>query len=507
MPDLPQNGSGLDAGPKTKNLKFNVAINTVKNVVNLIFPIITYPYASRVLLPEGIGKVQYAVSFVAYFSMFAMLGIAMYGTRECARARDSRAELTKLVHELLRILSVTTAVAYAALFAAIFLIPGLAPKRDVILVCSTTVLFTSIGVEWLYQGLEEYGYITVRSLIMKAVSIVALFALVHGPQDYLIYAGITVSASVGSNILNFINLRRYISIRPMRGLNARSHLRPLMMLFAMSAATSVYTNLDPVMIGWLTGSDAFVGFYTTANKMVSVVLVLVTTMSTVLLPRISYYIKNNLSGQLHKLILKSINVILFLALPGVLTLVIFAKPIILLMSGGSFLPSVPTMRILAPVVIFIALSNLIGIQYLLPHGRERITVVSVFIGAGVNFTLKLLFLGRFGWGYSGAALATVISEASVVGFQFMATRDVMAPAIFNKNNLKYLIACAVMAACALLSGRFIDTARVPGFALSAVLSGFLYCLVLFILKDGVFHEFSHKLIIDPVIKILKKGRT
>ena len=190
---------------KQKSLKLNVIMNMILTMSSFIFPLITFPYVSRILLPEGTGKVSFATSLISYFSMFAQLGIPMYGIRACAKVRDNRQELTRTAQELLIINLIMSVISYVVLFIAIAFVPRLQSEKTLYVIVSFTIILTSIGMEWLYKALEQYTYITIRSVIFKFIALIAMFLLIHKKSDYVIYGGISILAASASNIFNFIN--------------------------------------------------------------------------------------------------------------------------------------------------------------------------------------------------------------------------------------------------------------------------------------------------------------
>ena len=199
---------------KQKSLKLNFLMNILLTMSSFIFPLITFPYVSRVLGPAGTGKVSFATSVISYFSLFAQLGIPTYGIRVCAGIRDNKEELTRTVHELLFISLITTLISYLALFIALFTIPKLRAEKPLLVVISASILLSAIGIEWLYKALEQYTYITVRSVIFKFIALVGMFFLVRSEKDYVAYGFITIFAASASNVLNLINAHRYIGFRP-----------------------------------------------------------------------------------------------------------------------------------------------------------------------------------------------------------------------------------------------------------------------------------------------------
>lgn len=179
---------------KHKSIKRNFIMNVILTMSNFIFPLITFPYVSRILLPVGTGNVSFATSLISYFSLFAQLGIPTYGIRACAKVRDNREELTRTAHELLAINIVMDVVSYAILVLALLFVPRLQKDRTLYVVVSATILLTSIGMEWLYKALEQYTYITIRSIVFKFIALVAVFLLIHEQEDYVIYGGISILA-------------------------------------------------------------------------------------------------------------------------------------------------------------------------------------------------------------------------------------------------------------------------------------------------------------------------
>ena len=275
-------------------------MNIILTMSSFIFPLITFPYVSRILLPVGTGKVSLATSIITYFSMFAQLGIPTYGIRVCAAARDDRKKLSKIAQELLIINLIMCVVSYIVLFGMIFSVSKMQEEKNLYIVLSFTIILTSIGMEWLYKALEQYTYITVRSVCFKFIALVAMFLLIHEQKDYVIYGGITIFAASASNVLNLINAHKYIDLKPVGNYDFKQHMKPILIFFAMSCATTIYTNLDTVMLGFMS-TDADVGYYNAAVKIKVILVSVVTSLGTVLLPRASYYIQRGEVKEFHRI--------------------------------------------------------------------------------------------------------------------------------------------------------------------------------------------------------------
>lgn len=405
---------------KQKSLKLNFIMNAMLTMSSFIFPLITFPYVSRVLLPVGTGKVSFATSLISYFSMFAQLGIPTYGIRACAKVRDNREELTRTAHELLMINLVMDVLSYAALGCALAFIPKLREERLLYIVVSSTILLTSIGMEWLYKALEQYAYITVRSIVFKFVALIAMFLLVHEQEDYLIYGGITIFAASASNILNLINAHKYIGLKPVGHYNLRRHLKPVGVFFAMSCASTIYTHMDTVMLGFMT-TDEEVGYYNAAVRIKTILVSIVTSLGTVLLPRASYYVEQDLKEEFKRISEKALRFVILLAAPMMLYFMMYAAQGIYFLSGPAYARSILPMQIVMPTLLFIGMTNILGIQILVPLGREKVVLYSEIAGAVVNLALNAVLIPRIG--AAGAAIGTVAAEFAVLVVQAIALKE------------------------------------------------------------------------------------
>lgn len=405
---------------RKNSLKTNFIMNAVLTASSFIFPIITFPYVSRVLLPVGMGKITFITSITAYFSMAAMLGIPTYGIRACSRVRDNTTELSKTVHEIFFINLIMTIFVYAVFFICLIAIPQFRQENVLYIICGSSILFNLLGIEWLYKALEEYQYITVRSILFKFLSVILMLALIRNQKDYVIYGAITVFANVGSNIINFFNVRKYIKFGYIGPYNYARHLKPIFTFFALTVTTTIYTNMDIIMLGFMKG-DLEVGYYSSAIKIKAILVTLVTSLSTVLLPRVSYYVEKKLKNEIMDLTGKALQFVILISLPLCIYFLIMAEKSILFLSGAAFLGSVQPMQIIMPTIIFIGITNIIGIQLLVPLGKEHLVLYSTCIGALVDIVLNALFIPRLA--ASGAAIGTLVAEFVVLIIQLFFIRN------------------------------------------------------------------------------------
>lgn len=464
---------------KQKSLKLNFIMNSILTMSSFIFPLITFPYVSRILLPEGTGKVSFATSVISYFAMFAQLGIPTYGIRACAKVRDNRKELTKTAQEIFGINIVMTLLAYAVFVVALITVPRLQQDKTLFLIVSTTMIFNAIGMEWLYKALEQYTYITIRSIIFKFVALVAMFLLIHEKSDYVIYGAISILASSASNVFNFVNVHRYIGFRPVGQYDFKRHLKPITVFFAMSCATTVYTHLDTVMLGFMT-TDADVGYYNAAVKIKTILVSIVTSLGTVMLPRASYYVEHGMKEEFHRITCKAINFVFLLATPLMVYFMLFAKEGIFFLSGDAYAGSIAPMQLIMPTLLFIGLSNIMGIQILVPLGKEKVVLYSEIAGAVVDLIINWILIPSMA--SAGAAIGTLVAEAVVTVWQYVALRDTVADA-YKRVRYIPIILGIVLGSLASVWTKTLGMYEFFTLALSAVIFFGIYGIVLIVAKE------------------------
>jgi len=478
---------------KTGSIRKNFLMNAILTMSSLVFPLITFPYVSRILQPAGTGAVSFAVSLVTYFMIFSQLGIPTYGIRACAQVRDDKLELSRTVHELLVISVVMSALTYILFFAALLVVPRLQDDRSLYVIVSSMILLNAIGMEWMYKGLEQYTYITVRSIAFKLIALVAMFVLIHKPSDYVIYGGISVFAAYASNIVNLFYSKKYIYTKPVGGYNYKRHLKAVGIFFAMACATTIYTNLDVVMLFFMTTS-VDVGYYDAAVKIKNILVSIVTALGAVLLPRSSYYVEHGQMKEFHEITRKAINFVFLFAFPMMVYFMIFAKEVILLISGDQYMGSIAPMQIIMPTLVFIGLSYIIGMQMLVPLGKEKTVLYSEIAGAVTDLIINALLIPSMK--ASGAAIGTVVAELVVLLYQLAALKGEILPAFKKVHYLK--LAAAV--AAAVLCSAWVKLLHLGSFLtllISVVCFGLAYTAVLCICREPfvgeTIQQIKHKL--------------
>lgn len=433
-------GDELKKMEKNNSVFRNFIMNIILTMSSFIFPLITFPYVSRILLPVGTGKVSFSTSVVNYFLLIAQLGIPTYGIRACAKVRDDKEKLNKTVQEILLISIIMCIISYVLFFSSILFIPKFAEERKLLIVTSTMILFTTIGVEWVFKALEMYSYITWRSIIFKVIALVAMFILVKKQEDYVIYGAISIFASSASNVLNFIYLHKLVDLKVHFKLDIHKHMKPILVFFAMSCATTIYLNLDTIMLGFMK-TDADVGYYNAAVKIKNMLVSIVTSLGTVLLPRVTYYLEKGEKEKFKNLAIKAIQFVMFISLPMLVYFIVFARQGVLLLSGNEYENAILPMQIMMPTLFFIGLTNIMGIQILVPQGREDKVLISVIAGAIVDLILNAILIPKYA--AAGAAFGTMVAEVVVFIVQYFIDKELFRTLFHYTNPFKFILATGI----------------------------------------------------------------
>ena len=407
---------------KKESVTINFMLNSFIAFFSMLFPILSFPYVSRILHPEYVGRVSFAESLVTYFLLFSQMGIPTYGTREIAKVRSDRNKLIKLTSQLFLINFLMAICSYLVLILASFLMPRLREDQWLYLVMGLALFMNAMGMEWLYKGLEEYGVLAKRSFGLKLLSLLSIFLLIHKQEDYLVYGFLYMLAAYGAGILNFCAayrdlLRGHLHFDKIKSdikEAFHSHLSHIAVFFAMTCATTIYTHLDTVMVGAMSGNTEL-GYYNAAVKIKTLLVAITTSLGIVLVPRITNCIMERKAEALQRYIRITF---LFTASFSLLSLAFFecfATKSILLLSGQEFMPAVPAMKVIMLTVPLIGFSSLTGLEILVPFHKEKIVLYSEVFGAVVDFAINMMLISIYG--SVGAAVGTVIAELGVLAFQ------------------------------------------------------------------------------------------
>lgn len=400
------------------SLKFNAVMNMILTSSSVIFPLITVPYVSRILSPSGMGAVSFAQSVITYFSLAAMLGISTYGVRACAQVRDNDKELALVVQELLVILAFSTTVVFIVYLVVLAVVPRFNEDRPLFIIFGIALWLASFGVEWFYQAIEQYGYITIRSIAIKFIGLILMFLFVHNANDYRIYGAIVIFTGYGANILNMIRLHRLVKFVSWHELNIRRHFRPMKSFFVSSISSGMYAQADMVLLGFL-ASNSVVGIYQLVAKIKTMLATAVNSVVNVMLPRLSYY-ATNAHGKYNNLLIKNIGFVLLFASAGIAIAALNVVSIIDILGGSQYRAAVVPLLLILPALLFVSLNTVLS-QYLISSGHEKQYAIVNFAGLVSSIIYCLLFIPLYG--AAGAALSCSFCELTALIIRCIYARD------------------------------------------------------------------------------------
>lgn len=468
---------------KKKSLGLNAFLNGIRNICNIIFPIITFPYISRILKVRQIGIFNFSNSFVGYFLLLAELGVNTYAIREGAKYRDNKKKIAEFVSEVFTVNLVSTIISYILLIFSVLVFAQIRNYSSYIFILSAQIFFQTIGTEWLYQIYEDYAFITFRSVIIQIISIILLFVFVKNSNDFYNYIFITLFSTVGANILNFIFARQYCKIKIVFNFNWKEHLIPILFIFASNVATTIYVNSDITLLG-LMENNYIVGIYSVSTKIYQIVKNLLAAVLTVTVPRLAMLFGKKLMKEYTHVLTGLVNTLLIISLPVSVGLFMLAKEVILIISGTHYLRAEVSLRILCIAFIFAVFAWTLTGCVLIPAKREKLVLISTIISAGVNIIFNLLFIPYMQ--ENAAAISTVLAEMSMFIINGYFAKDIIGNLFRSrkiiKNLVTSLIGCIGIVIVCLCCERFIQSMILKTIG-SIFLSVIIYAFILILTKN------------------------
>lgn len=395
---------------KSKSVGRNAVLNAFKTLASIMFTLVTYPYAFRVLHAKNIGDVNYSNSIIVYFSVLAMLGVSNYAIREGAKIRHNKEELNKFVSQVFTINIVSTILAYLGLVVLLIIVEPLREYVVLIGILSTTIAFNTFSIDWVNIIHEDYMVITVRTLISQLVSLILLFTCVKDENDVLKYAIITVLGPAIVCISNWIYCRKYVRIKLTRKVELKKHIKPIMLLFANTLATNIYVNSDITMLGWISGTY-LVGIYESAVKVYTPVKRIFSAIFSATIPRIAYMKGQENDNGIKSLFTDLLSILTLIVVPASIGLMCVSDEIIWLMAGDEYLEASLTLKILSGALIGAIYGGAITYSLAIPLGKERVNVEATMGSALINVGLNIILIPKLA--QNGAAITTMLSELFV----------------------------------------------------------------------------------------------
>lgn len=480
------------------SLKKNAALNVIKQICSILFPMITFPYASRVLGKFYYGKINFSNSLTSYIAMIAALGISAYATREGARIRDDKKEVEQFGSEVFSINIISTMVAYVILMLMILYWRRLDGYTALLLIQSLPVIFITLGTDWINSIYEDYYYLTVRYIICQSVVIVLMFVLVRNSGDYILYATSGVIGSVAANGMNIFYIRRKydIHIRFTIHMNIRRHLKPIMILFGTSVTTLIYINSDVTILGILRGENE-VGLYGVSAKIYTLVKELINAMMVVAIPRISNEIRSGDKESINNQLSEIFGDLLIIIGPACVGLIMLAKNMVVLISGQSYIMAHSSLEILGISLIFATIECFFINVIMIPYRLEKQVLIATITSACVNVVLNIVLIPAYG--QNAAAFTTLLSEMIMTVMGIIYSRGKI-KLTFRKSMITGSLNAAVTLIICFAISKAV-TGNIITIALSVALSVLACVGVVYVVDREKFDSLA-----GGVIQRIRKGR-
>ena len=471
-----------------KSIAKNYLYNLTYQILVIILPIITAPYLARTLGPEGTGTYSYTISIVTYFILFGSLGIAMYGQREIAFHQEDKKEKANIFFGIFILRCITMIISMIA-FYFIFARTGEYSTYYKILLLE--MFANIIDISWFYQGIEEFKKTATRNIIVKLLSVVCIFIFIKNPNDVAKYLGIYVGTTLLGNLALWINIKKYIGKIKFENLNLKKHLKSTIALFIPQIAIQVYTVLDKTMIGAILNDMTEVGYYEQSQKIIKILLTIITSLGTVMMPRIAKCYADGKKEEIKEYMYKTFRFVFMLAFPLVFGIISVSKDFVPMFFGDGYEPVVQLINITSLIILFIGFSNVTGSQYLLATKKQKEFTISVICGAVVNAVLNYILISKFK--ALGACIGTVIAEFTGTCVQIYFVRNDFSILKILKSLLKYLVSSLCMFAISIIIGNVIDS-KIISICVQAITGVTIYFGILCITKDSMMQELKRKIL-------------
>ena len=391
-------------------LKKNIIYSSILTVSNYLFPFLTYPYVSRVLGVANIGICNFIDSIINYYILFSMMGMGTIAIRAIANEKSDNEKLSKTFSSLFLLNSISTGIILCVLIASIYIVPTLYQYKEMMYIGAFKLIFNYLLIEWFYKGIENFKYITQRSIIVKCIYVVLVYLLVKERNDYIIYYALSALIIVINASLNLFYSRHFTKFT-LKGISIIPYLKPFVILGIYSLLTSMYTSFNVAFLGFVAGEKE-VGYYTTAVKLYTILLSLFTAFTGVMMPRMSALIANEERDEFMRLAKKSMDTLLLFVMPVIVFSITFAPQIIYIIAGPEYGNAVLPMRIVMPLMLIIGYEQIIIIQILMPLKKDKAVLINSILGALVGILMNILLVPDFK--SIGSAIVWITAEITVL---------------------------------------------------------------------------------------------
>lgn len=392
------------------SIKTNVFYSSVLSIAGYLFPIITYPYVTRVLGVESLGANNFVDSVVHYFTFLSMMGMSVLGVREIAKCNNDKKLLSQSFSSLVALNLITSLIAILVLLISVYCSNRLNEYKELFYVGAARILFNSLLIEWFFKGIENFKYITTRSLAIRVIYVISIFVFIHTPQDYKLYFFLTSCITFFNALCNLSYSTKFVNFTP-KSIKIKLYWKPFILLGIYQLLVTTYTTFNAIYLGFVS-NDVEVGYYTVVTKLYYIILSVFTAFTGVMLPRMSALRSEGDACAYKSLVDKSMNILFVVAFPAIILTEICAPQIINILAGEEYSHSISIMRIIMPLVFIVGYEQILVVQILTSMGKDKDILITSVIGVSVALLLNVLLVPRL---YSvGSAIVWVISELCVL---------------------------------------------------------------------------------------------
>ena len=467
---------------KKKSLTLNAFLSSLKTLTTIVFPLITYPYITRVLSVENIGEINFGQSIVSYFSLLAGLGISTFAIRNGSQIRENGNQLNTFANRVFTINLIATAISYILLIAVTFFSTKVATYKTIILLQGLTVAMSPLAVDWLYTIEEDFGYITLRSIVIQLLSVVLMFTFVKSENDVYLYVALTSMSTSLGNIFNFLHSKKYVKLKLVSDTHWNEYKSSILLFFVNSIATTIYMNSDTTILGILK-DDYSVGLYSVAVKIYMIVKQVFNAVIATTIPRLAYLRKSD-AKEFENLTKSMLSIASICTIPAAAGLIILRKEVITLISGDNYMEAAPTLAILSAAIFFGILANILANGVLISMGREKCVVKATVVSAVGNAALNLVFIPFLS--QNGAAITTLLAEMTVFGMSLYYSKDIVMHMIDVSEFRNAILGSALMTLVSYpVSKALANSQLFMKIAIMIVVCAGVYAIVLMLFRDKV----------------------
>lgn len=481
----------------TSKVAKNYLYNLTYQISSLILPLVTVPYVSRILKVDGIGINSFTSANVQYFIIVGTLGVNLYGSRQIAYVRDSKNKLSNTFWEIIIFQMMTSSLSFIALI--IFIIFFSRENKIIYMIQSLNLIAAALDISWFFMGIEDFKKTVTRNMIVKIIGVVLIFTFVKYTDQLWIYILINSASILLGQIVMWFYLPDVVNRLDIKKINIRQHFIPVLKLFIPQIAIQLYVVMDKSMTGWLSTNQE-VGYYDQAQKIVKMCLAVVTSMGTVMLPRMANTFAKGDKQKVKEYLIKSFNFASYLSIPLMIGISGAAFEYVPWFFGEEFLKVRYLIVVISPIIVFISWSNVLGMQFLLPTNKNKMFTLSVSLGAAVNFMLNLMLIPKYD--SLGSSIATVVAEIFVTVVQIYFVKTFIDLKSIIRSLTNYFVSAIVMLilikSIGMSMGANIITTLVQG-----VVGCLTYFAVLLILRDSL-HLTIVKCFTEKILLICSK---